>query len=90
MVLTGRVNKQIVSGINNLGALSIGFCGIDGGKTIGLRGGQSRKCTKCEVELFPRTDPVIITLVSNGDYCLLGQSKGRLSNLNIYSCSFLF
>ncbi len=62
------------------------FCGICGGETLGLRGGQSRKCSKCETELFPRTDPVIITLVSNGDYCLLGQSKGRLSNLNIYSC----
>ena len=62
------------------------FCGICGGKTLGLRGGQSRKCSKCETELFPRTDPVIITLVSNGEHCLLGQSKGRLSNLNIYSC----
>ena len=30
MVLVGRVNKKIVNGINNLGALSIGFCGIDG------------------------------------------------------------
>ena len=62
------------------------FCGICSGTTIGLRGGQSRKCSKCETELFPRTDPVIITLVHNGDYCLLGQSKGRLSRLNIYSC----
>jgi len=62
------------------------FCGICGGKTNGQRGGQSRKCLGCDTELFPRTDPVIITLVSNGDYCLLGQSKGRLSKLNIYSC----
>tara|TARA_Y100001968_G_scaffold107986_2_gene97640 strand:+ start:3245 stop:4171 length:927 start_codon:yes stop_codon:yes gene_type:complete len=30
MVLVGRVNKQIVNGINKLGALSIGLCGIDG------------------------------------------------------------
>ena len=30
MVLVGRVNKKIVNGINKLGALSIGFCGIDG------------------------------------------------------------
>tara|TARA_Y100001968_G_scaffold113443_1_gene102855 strand:+ start:2536 stop:3462 length:927 start_codon:yes stop_codon:yes gene_type:complete len=30
MVLVGRVNKQIVTGINQLGALSIGLCGIDG------------------------------------------------------------
>ncbi len=31
MVLTGRVNKQIVNGMNKLGALSVGLCGIDGG-----------------------------------------------------------
>ena len=30
MVLMGRVNKQIVTGINNTGALSIGISGIDG------------------------------------------------------------
>ncbi len=30
MVLTGRVNKQIVNGINNVGASSVGICGIDG------------------------------------------------------------
>ncbi len=31
MVLVGRVNKEIVSGINQLGAISVGLCGIDGG-----------------------------------------------------------
>ncbi len=31
MVLVGRVNKQIVNGINKNGALSVGLCGIDGG-----------------------------------------------------------
>jgi len=31
MVLVGRVNKQIVSGINNNGSLAVGLCGIDGG-----------------------------------------------------------
>ncbi len=30
MVLVGRVNKQIVNGINKNGALSVGLCGIDG------------------------------------------------------------
>ncbi len=30
MVLIGRVNKQIVNGINNVGALAIGLSGIDG------------------------------------------------------------
>ncbi len=31
MVLVGRVNKQIVSGINQLGALAVGLSGVDGG-----------------------------------------------------------
>ena len=31
MVLIGRVNKQIVNGINKLGAVGIGLSGIDGG-----------------------------------------------------------
>ena len=31
MVLVGRVNKQIVSGINKHGSLAVGLCGIDGG-----------------------------------------------------------
>ncbi|WP_320667291.1 acetylglutamate kinase [Prochlorococcus sp. MIT 1307] len=31
MVLVGRVNKQIVSGINQLGAQAVGLSGIDGG-----------------------------------------------------------
>ena len=30
MVLIGRVNKQIVNGINKVGALAVGLCGIDG------------------------------------------------------------
>ncbi len=30
MVLVGRVNKQIVNGINQVGASSVGLCGIDG------------------------------------------------------------
>ncbi len=30
MVLIGKINKQIVNGINKVGATSIGLCGIDG------------------------------------------------------------
>ncbi len=30
MVLVGRVNKEIVKGINQIGAISVGLCGIDG------------------------------------------------------------
>jgi len=63
-----------------------GFCAICGGESYMIRGGQVRKCSKCEVENYPRTDPVIIVVVSDGDRCLLGQSRrGRLNRTNTYS-----
>lgn len=62
-----------------------GFCAICGHETLVKRGGQVRQCTKCETEHYPRTDPVVITVVTDGDRCLLGQSRGRLSRTNTYS-----
>ena len=63
-----------------------GFCSICGSETSVIRGGQVRKCSKCEKENYPRTDPVIIVVVSDGDRCLLGQSRrGRLNRTNTYS-----
>lgn len=63
-----------------------GYCAICGGETLMGRGGQVRKCSKCEKENYPRTDPVIIVVVSDGDRCLLGQSRrGRLNRTNTYS-----
>lgn len=62
-----------------------GFCSICGHETLVKRGGQVRQCTKCETEHYPRTDPVVITVVTDGDRCLLGQSRGRLSRTNTYS-----
>ena len=48
-------------------------------------GGQKRQCTGCKAEHFPRVDPVIICLVTDGERCLLGQSRGRLARQNRYS-----
>ena len=62
-----------------------GFCSICGHETFVKRGGQVRQCSKCSTEHFPRTDPVIIMVVSDGNRCLLGQSRGRLSRMNTYS-----
>ncbi|HCP24846.1 MAG: NAD(+) diphosphatase [SAR202 cluster bacterium] len=63
-----------------------GFCAICGGETFVKRGGQVRQCSKCNKENYPRTDPVVITVVSDGDSCLLGQSRrGRLARTNTYS-----
>jgi len=39
----------------------------------------------CKAEHFPRTDPVAIMVVTDGERCLLGQSRGRLSRTGTYS-----
>jgi len=62
-----------------------GFCSICGHETFVKRGGQVRQCSKCDTEHFPRTDPVVITLVSDKDRCLLGQSRGRAFGRKMYS-----
>ena len=61
------------------------FCGVCGERTTQGRGGQTRKCTACKADHFPRTDPVVIMVVTDGDHCLLGQSRGRLSRTGRYS-----
>ncbi len=61
------------------------FCSICGEETLVKRGGQVRQCSKCDAEHYPRTDPVVITVVSDKDRCLLGQSRGPLSLANMFS-----
>ena len=61
------------------------FCSACGSKTQMKRAGQVRNCTGCGTDHFPRTDPVIIVVVHDGDKCLLGQSRGRLQRTNTYS-----
>lgn len=62
-----------------------GFCSVCGHETYMKRGGQVRQCPNCETQHYPRTDPVVITVVSDGDSCLLGRSRGRGSPSNRYS-----
>ncbi|MDP6508676.1 MAG: NAD(+) diphosphatase [Chloroflexota bacterium] len=61
------------------------FCSVCGSPSNQQRGGQVRKCPDCGAQHFPRTDPVIIVVVSRGDRCILGQSRGRLSRMKMYS-----
>ena len=61
------------------------FCARCGEPTAMRRGGLMRQCTTCNAQHFPRTDPVVITVVTNGEKCLLGQSAGRLSAMKMYS-----
>ena len=46
-------------------------CGHCGGTTLVKDGGWRRKCWACGLEWFPRTDPVVIMLISDGQRCLL-------------------
>jgi NAD+ diphosphatase len=61
------------------------FCGVCGALSRQERGGQMRRCPDCDAQHFPRTDPVVIVVVSSGDRCILGQSRGRLSEMKMYS-----
>lgn len=61
------------------------FCNQCGEPTVLDRGGQARRCSGCNGSLFPRTDPVAIMLITDGDHCLLGQSHGPLVSTGMYS-----
>ncbi len=62
------------------------FCAVCGAPSAMNEGGYMRKCSACDSQHFPRTDPVIITLVlDRQDRCMLGRQamwpKGNWSAL---------
>ena len=63
------------------------FCGTCGTKTLPAKGGHVLVCTNaaCRHEQFPRLDPAIIVLVSDGNRALLGRQAswptGRYSTI---------
>src|SRR5258705_4799046 len=61
-----------------------GFCANCGTRTAMKEGGWKRDCPNCKAEHFPRTDPVVIMLVTSGDRVLLGRQKQFLPGM--YSC----
>ena len=62
-----------------------GFCANCGAPTDVVAGGIIRVCPRCGAEHHPRTDPVVIMLVTDGDRVLLGRQPtwppGRYSAL---------
>ena len=50
------------------------FCPNCGAATQPVHGGWKRECPACKAEHFPRTDPVVIMLATDGERCLLGRS----------------
>ncbi len=61
-----------------------GFCANCGTRTAMREGGWKRECPSCKAEHFPRTDPVVISLVASGGKCLLGRQKQFPAGM--YSC----
>jgi NAD+ diphosphatase len=63
------------------------FCGRCGAPTRALQGGHVRQCTNaaCGEQVFPRTDPAIIVLITDGERALLGRQAswppGRYSTI---------
>lgn len=50
------------------------FCSNCGHRLGVAEGGWRRDCPECGAQHFPRTDPVVIMLIEDGDDCLLGRS----------------
>ncbi|MFZ5671140.1 MAG: NAD(+) diphosphatase [Pseudomonadota bacterium] len=49
------------------------YCANCGEPSLVAEGGWKRACPACNAEHFPRTDPVVIMLATNGGKCLLGR-----------------
>jgi NAD+ diphosphatase len=52
------------------------FCARCGSATKIAEAGLSRRCPNCKATHFPRTDPVVIMVVTDGDSLLLGRREG--------------
>ncbi|SFR08938.1 NAD(+) diphosphatase [Poseidonocella sedimentorum] len=52
------------------------FCPACGGRTFPADAGWERRCEGCDRRHFPRTEPVVIVLVTHGNDVLLGRSPG--------------
>ena len=55
---------------------SHGFCAKCGQKSEIKMGGWQRDCPACGTHHFPRTDPVVIMLITHGNAVLMGRSPG--------------
>jgi NAD+ diphosphatase len=53
------------------------FCPASGHELEVRQGGHVRFCPSCGIEIYPRTDPAVMMMVTHGDRLLLAQHKGR-------------
>lgn len=61
-----------------------GFCARCGAASEVHQAGWERICPACGAHHFPRTDPVVIMLITHGNRCLIGRSPGWPEGM--YSC----
>lgn len=52
------------------------FCACCGAPSDIVQAGWQRICPSCKAPHFPRTDPVVIMLITHGDAVLMGRSPG--------------
>lgn len=52
------------------------FCAKCGAESVMTMAGWQRDCPACGAKHFPRTDPVVIMLITHGNSVLLGRSPG--------------
>ncbi len=52
------------------------FCARCGARSEMTQGGWQRSCPACGGQHFPRTDPVVIMLITHGNSVLMGRSPG--------------
>ena len=60
------------------------FCARCGTQSTMILSGWQRRCDACGGQHFPRTDPVVIMLITRGNRTLLGRSPGWPEGM--YSC----
>jgi NAD+ diphosphatase len=51
------------------------YCGACGAPALAVEGGWKRICTACAAELFPRVDPVVVMLVTEGARALFARQR---------------
>ncbi len=89
MVMQGAVPTEQLSAIAMAKSMVSwhqrhGYCANCGTRTGMKEGGWKRDCPNCKAEHFPRTDPVVIMLVTHGERCLLGRQKQFMPGM--WSC----
>ncbi|MFV0297647.1 MAG: NAD(+) diphosphatase [Hyphomicrobiaceae bacterium] len=57
------------------------YCGKCGAPSQMMDGGWRRKCTGCGMDHFPRTDPVVIMLVTDGERCIMAHEYRYANNM---------